>query len=108
MGNVYDFVDNLTPTVNAEGKLSFHPSISFLVIVLIFAVLFYRLYVFHLTGEYSTYIFAERAITLINAQAAAGADAPPMFLYLAFQNIHWPLEVCIYVFNYFWSMQCAL
>ena len=49
--------------------------------------------VFHRSGEYSTYIFAEKAVSLIEAQAAAGPSAPPMFMYLAFQNIHWPLEV---------------
>lgn len=47
------------------------------------------------SGEYSTYIFAQQAIDLIEAQANAGPSAPPMFLYLAFQNIHWPLEVSL-------------
>lgn len=44
-------------------------------------------------GEYSTYVFAQKAVSIIEAQAAAGPSAPPLFLYLAFQNIHWPLEV---------------
>lgn len=61
VGNVFDFVNDLTPDVNADG-------------------------------DYSTSLFAARAVEIIETQAAAGPSAPPMFLYLAFQNIHWPLE----------------
>lgn len=43
-------------------------------------------------GTFSTRIFAQKAVDLIAAQGAAGPAAPPLFLYLAFQNVHWPLE----------------
>jgi len=40
----------------------------------------------------SSPVFAQRAIELIRAQAAAGPQAPPMFLMLAFQDTHVPLQ----------------
>jgi len=41
-------------------------------------------------GTYSTQLFADRAIQVIQAEAAANN---PMFLYLAFQSVHSPLQV---------------
>ena len=43
-------------------------------------------------GTFSTYVFSAAATDRIAAQGAAGAGAPPLFLYLAWQNIHWPLQ----------------
>jgi arylsulfatase I/J len=43
-------------------------------------------------GTDSTTAFAARAVALLRAQAALGADAPPLFLYVAFQDTHVPLE----------------
>ena len=43
-------------------------------------------------GSFSTAVFAARAEAIIAAQGAAGANAPPLLLYLAWQNVHWPLE----------------
>jgi len=42
-------------------------------------------------GEWSTTVFAARAVEIIEQHAAA-ADGTPLFLYTAFQNVHWPLE----------------
>lgn len=43
-------------------------------------------------GDFSTTVFASAAVEAIARQGAAGPDAPPLFLYLAWQNIHWPLQ----------------
>ena len=43
-------------------------------------------------GAFSTHVFAEAAVARIAAQGSAGPGAPPLFLYLAWQNIHWPLQ----------------
>lgn len=42
-------------------------------------------------GTYSTFIFAEKAQTVIRDHAATSPDSP-MFLYLAFQSMHAPLQ----------------
>ena len=41
-------------------------------------------------GSYSTNLFAERAVRIVLAHEF---KTSPLFLYLAFQAIHWPLEV---------------
>jgi hypothetical protein len=43
-------------------------------------------------GTFSTGLFTEAALARLTAQAAAGPDAPPLYLYLAMQNIHVPLQ----------------
>ena len=43
-------------------------------------------------GTDSTTAFAARAVELLRAQAALGPAAPPLFLYVAFQDTHVPLE----------------
>ena len=45
---------------------------------------------FEWNATYSAPLFARRAGELVRAADPAGA---PWFLYLAFQNVHWPLEV---------------
>jgi arylsulfatase A-like enzyme len=42
-------------------------------------------------GTFSTRVFSAAATDIIARQGAAGAGAPPLFLYLAWQNVHWPL-----------------
>ena len=43
-------------------------------------------------GDFSTRVFAAAAVDAITQQGAAGPDAPPLFLLLTWQNIHWPLQ----------------
>lgn len=40
-------------------------------------------------GTYSTYLFTERAVSIIDHH---DFKSDPFFLYLAYQNVHWPLE----------------
>ena len=42
---------------------------------------------FEANGTYSTYLLAARAVEIIETAGAA-----PFFMYLAFQNVHWPLQ----------------
>jgi len=44
------------------------------------------------SGQYSTHLFTEKAIDVIAAHASK-EDAKPLFLYLAYQAVHYPLEV---------------
>ena len=52
-------------------------------------------------GTYSAFIYAERAVEIINSHASSAAresgeplaSPRPLFLYLAMQNVHWPLQV---------------
>lgn len=43
-------------------------------------------------GTDSTTAFAARAVSILEAHAAKGPDAPPLFLYVAFQDTHVPME----------------
>lgn len=46
-------------------------------------------------GEYSAYLFGNRSIDVIKSRAkgSSNPDAPPLFLYIAFQSVHAPIEV---------------
>ena len=39
---------------------------------------------------YSTYTFTEKAVGIISSFSPASPN--PLFLYLPYQNVHWPLE----------------
>ena len=47
--------------------------------------------VFTANGSYSATLFANKTIDVIQAHAAAGSSAP-LFIYLAFQSIHSPIQ----------------
>ena len=38
------------------------------------------------------FLFADRAVSIINDHATNNSDIP-MFLYVPFQNVHWPYQV---------------
>ena len=40
-------------------------------------------------NTFSTPIFAQKAIEILTHQATQGPNSDPLFLYLAFQNVHW-------------------
>ena len=42
-----------------------------------------------MNGSYSTYLYTQRAIDILREESQEGN---PFFLYLAYQNVHWPLE----------------
>ncbi|KAJ9457877.1 Arylsulfatase [Diplonema papillatum] len=46
---------------------------------------------FQYNGTYSTYIFTDRAVRILKEQYA-NESSNPFFFYLAYQNVHWPLE----------------
>lgn len=46
---------------------------------------------FEFNGIYSTFTFAQRAVDIIDSYVEG--HRPPFFMYVAFQNVHWPLEV---------------
>ena len=49
---------------------------------------------FHLNGTaYGTHLFADYAISIINEYAATGPNSKGLFLYIAWQNTHAPLQV---------------
>lgn len=64
---------------------------------------------FEVNGTYGTTLFVDRAVRILDAHGSAAAAAssaataaatpaahiptpPPFFLYLALQNVHWPLQ----------------
>jgi hypothetical protein len=42
-------------------------------------------------GHYSTHVLGARAVEIVHQHAALGSGAP-LFLYLAFQSVHAPLQ----------------
>lgn len=44
---------------------------------------------YDVNGTYSTYLYTEKAIEILREEHDQGN---PFFLYLAYQNVHWPLE----------------
>ena len=47
--------------------------------------------VFNANGSYSATLFANKTIDVINTHAASG-NTDPLFIYLAFQSIHSPIQ----------------
>jgi hypothetical protein len=43
-------------------------------------------------GQYSTHVLGARAVEIVHQHAAALGSAAPLFLYLAFQSVHSPLQ----------------
>jgi hypothetical protein len=43
-------------------------------------------------GRYSTHVLGARAVEIVHQHAAALGRAAPLFLYLAFQSVHAPLQ----------------
>ncbi len=43
-------------------------------------------------GHYSTHVLGARAVEIVRQHAAALDSAAPLFLYLAFQSVHAPLQ----------------
>jgi hypothetical protein len=43
-------------------------------------------------GRYSTHVLGARAVEIVHQHAAALGSAAPLFLYLAFQSVHAPLQ----------------
>lgn len=59
-------------------------------------------------GDYSAHVYANETVKVIRATSAAGAEAKPFFVYLAFANTHAPLEAPeSYMDLYPKTMQCS-
>jgi arylsulfatase B len=48
--------------------------------------------VFDQNGSYSAVLFANKSIEVIEAHPVVGMEKTPLFLYLAFQSIHSPIQ----------------
>ncbi len=51
-------------------------------------------------GQYSAHLLGARAVEIVEQHAAAAGSGGPLFLYLAFQSVHAPLQEYATHFSY--------